>query len=1024
MKIKKTIAALMALSLTYVPMQPGYVYDPGSITAFAEEQSDETAATVRAEDDSHEPETAYVETTMNVIPPVTTTVPVTTGETQIYTTLVGNSKLTIEKMPDKIIYKKGEKLDLSGLVLKFSNDYTEYTYTDDDISDEFNISTEFDSSKPGRYIVHISDKYNPLFASFSVRVLAADRPDNYVSSVAFDDTTGTITLKGNVAVDDVIDFSENSAVKKIVAEKGTVFPADCSGMFRKFTASSIDLSNADTSNVTNMSEMFCDFTGCESIDLSGFDTSKVTDMSSMFEGCTASSIDVSGFDTSSVTDMSGMFSLCGNIESIATGRFDTSKVTDMNGIFNCCFNLKSVDISSFDTSNVTNMAYMFNCCSSLVSIDLSGLDTSKVTDMKHMFAWCECIAALDLSRFDTSKVTDMEDMFDGDESLAVLDLSTFDTSNVTNFEGMFANCGSLRSIYVDKFDVSKAEKTEDMFYGCQSLAGGNGTIWDPEKRGIIYARIDEKDAPGYFTKKTADTVITPPEVGTVTYDEETDTLTLKGNIVPAHVKRYRNAGTIIAEEGCVLPENCDLMFEQFNASKIDLSKADSSKVRTMRNMFFYCNNIKSLDLSGLDTSNVTDMREMFGCCFALESIDLSGLDTSKVIDMSGMFRGTALKKIDLGKLNTSNVTDMSYMFDDCNKLETVVLKGLDTSKVKKMSNIFRSCTSLRSVDLSGIDTSSVINMSGMFGWCESLEKLDLSGFDTSNAEDMTSMFSYCSELKTLDVSGFNTEKVKDMSGMFSGCKLLQSLDLSSFATPDVVSLSKMFEGCSSLKSVDISKFITSKVVDMSGMFNGCKNLEKIDLTGFDTSDVGNMDWMFNECSSLTELDLSSFDTSGVGNMEYMFDGDLFLETIWVNNFDMSKAENTTSMFGHCVNLTGGNGTKWDRTKNDSVYARIDEEGKPGFFTKKAASAEPAKNDTKIVYGDANCNGIVDMGDAVLIMQSISNPSKYDENGTENGHITAAGKKNADCSDIGDGVTNKDALAIQKYLLRLIDKLPE
>lgn len=69
-----------------------------------------------------------------------------------------------------------------------------------------------------------------------------------------------------------------------------------------------------------------------------------------------------------------------------------------------------------------------------------------------------------------------------------------------------------------------------------------------------------------------------------------------------------------------------------------------------------------------------------------------------------------------------------------------------------------------------------------------------------------------------------------------------------------------------------------------------------------------------------------------------------------------------------------------------------------------------------LYGDANCSGIVDLSDAVLIMQTLSNPSKY--------KLTDEGRKNADCSGSGDGVTNMDALAVQKYMLKLIPSLPE
>ncbi len=76
------------------------------------------------------------------------------------------------------------------------------------------------------------------------------------------------------------------------------------------------------------------------------------------------------------------------------------------------------------------------------------------------------------------------------------------------------------------------------------------------------------------------------------------------------------------------------------------------------------------------------------------------------------------------------------------------------------------------------------------------------------------------------------------------------------------------------------------------------------------------------------------------------------------------------------------------------------------------------------WGDANCNGEVRLNDAVLVMQAIGNPDVYGINGTDKSHITEKGIKNGDVSGNGDGLTNMDALAIQKYLIGLIDKLPE
>ena len=58
------------------------------------------------------------------------------------------------------------------------------------------------------------------------------------------------------------------------------------------------------------------------------------------------------------------------------------------------------------------------------------------------------------------------------------------------------------------------------------------------------------------------------------------------------------------------------------------------------------------------------------------------------------------------------------------------------------------------------------------------------------------------------------------------------------------------------------------------------------------------------------------------------------------------------------------------------------------------------------------------------MQSISNPSKFGEKGTDKTHITTQGQINGDVSGNKDGLTNKDALAIQKYMLQLITTLPE
>ena len=67
------------------------------------------------------------------------------------------------------------------------------------------------------------------------------------------------------------------------------------------------------------------------------------------------------------------------------------------------------------------------------------------------------------------------------------------------------------------------------------------------------------------------------------------------------------------------------------------------------------------------------------------------------------------------------------------------------------------------------------------------------------------------------------------------------------------------------------------------------------------------------------------------------------------------------------------------------------------------------------YGDANCDGAVDVADVVLIKCYLINSNKY--------KISADGVKNADVQNSGSGLNTQDALAIQKYALKMIDELP-
>ena len=310
----------------------------------------------------------------------------------------------------------------------------------------------------------------------------------------------------------------------------------------------------------------------------------------------------------------------------------------------------------------------------------------------------------------------------------------------------------------------------------------------------------------------------------------------------------------------------------------------------------------SIDLSSFNTSNVTSMCGMFAGSQAT-TLDLSNFSTSNVINMFGMFWDSQARTLDISSFDTSNVTDMSNMFDG-SKATTLDLSSFNTSKVIDMRDMFYQ-SQATIIDISSFDTSNVTNMRDMFDGSKATT-LDLSNFDTSKVTDMSNMFMN-SQATTLDISNFNTSNVTNMSYMFNGSKAT-TLDLSNFNTSKVTDMSSMFY-ISQATTLDLSSFDTSNVTDMSNMFNG---------------------------SNAKLLDLSSFDTGKVTDMSNMFADSVNLKTIYSSNkFNTDTVTDSTSMFNSCRSLVGGSGTKYDSTKVDKTYARIDGgTSNPGYFTSK------------------------------------------------------------------------------------------
>ncbi len=82
-------------------------------------------------------------------------------------------------------------------------------------------------------------------------------------------------------------------------------------------------------------------------------------------------------------------------------------------------------------------------------------------------------------------------------------------------------------------------------------------------------------------------------------------------------------------------------------------------------------------------------------------------------------------------------------------------------------------------------------------------------------------------------------------------------------------------------------------------------------------------------------------------------------------------------------------------------------------TTTTSSTTTSSND--VLLGDANLDGNIAISDAVLVMQSLANADEFT--------LSADSQNAADICNRGDGVTNKDALAIQMYMADLVTEFP-
>ena len=158
-----------------------------------------------------------------------------------------------------------------------------------------------------------------------------------------------------------IKYPFNTEVTKLVIDPSVIAPKNSSSLFGNFNRVKefVGLSNLDTSQVTNMHQMF-DVCGVKELDLSGWDTSNVTDMGAMFLNCyNLEKVNLSSFDTKKVENFTAMFLTDYKLRNLDLSNFVTPHLKDAKLMFEGMY-LNNIDIRNFDNTHINDENFLYN----------------------------------------------------------------------------------------------------------------------------------------------------------------------------------------------------------------------------------------------------------------------------------------------------------------------------------------------------------------------------------------------------------------------------------------------------------------------------------------------------------------------------------------------------------------------------------------------------------------------------------------------------------------------------------------
>lgn len=266
----------------------------------------------------------------------------------------------------------------------------------------------------------------------------------------------------------------------------------------------LDVSNWNTSSLTDMISIFDGCTSLKELDLNNWNVSKVKDFKRLFYGCrNLTTLKISDWDVSNVQSFVATFNYCSKLPYVDLSKWNTSSAQSFYAMFDGCEYINNLDLSKWNTQNVYNVSWMFS--GTLKLTNLKGVENWNVQNVNRIEYWFHNCGLSEIKLPDLKKnnINSLRHMFSGANNITEIDLTKIDMNKVTDLKETFAYCNKLKTIYVRSDYIGGNSTDTDTFINCPSLVGGSGTKYDPTFIDSTAARIDGGiNSPGYFTSIT------------------------------------------------------------------------------------------------------------------------------------------------------------------------------------------------------------------------------------------------------------------------------------------------------------------------------------------------------------------------------------------------------------------------------------------------------------------------------------------------------------------------------------------